>query len=414
MFVTEPDPYRWSARSTPQGKQAPRIKVFFFALLCPSLTEPASGFTTTTRSVRGQDPTLPHPQHQHRFVSLTMSGSAVVSSQELSWSSLSELISSDPSDLCSSPHESNGAPRLAKDADFASSVQRKWEAEINSRPAKTKPIGAPVTYRTNKGTPLYGYAVRPEASKSPSAPGILIFHTGAGPQDIFLRWKAESLVSNPELRDCVVLIADIISDDIGWAWDSDRSRYNNARDELLTPTISSEGSNVREELQRRIQASVEALSTLEGVDTNRLGAMGFCMGGHPCLEIARMNISGMRAVVTFHGVFDNIEDEGSSSAGGYESVSNAEKTSKSRPHALICHGACDPFVKQEELEACERMFRQNGWEWELLKFDDARHGFTNPAQDFNPSEAFEFHETAAATSWAAACNLMKRKLTLAL
>mmetsp|Transcript_31939 Transcript_31939/g.69117 ORF Transcript_31939/g.69117 Transcript_31939/m.69117 type:complete len:399 (+) Transcript_31939:278-1474(+) len=351
-------------------------------------------------------------QQHHRRVSLTMSSSC--STNGLSWSPLADLIDSHPKDVASS-HANQNAPRLAKDEDFAASVQKHWKAEVDTREARA--IGAPITYQTSQGVPLYGYAVRPASGLRFSAPGILIFHTAAGPQGIFLRWKAESIATDPELGGCVVLIADILSDDIGWAWDSDRRRYNNVRDEVLASTTDAEGLIAREELQRRIQASVDALSSLEGVDANRLGAVGFCMGGLPCLEISRMNISGMRAIATFHGVFDAVEDEESpgrqeDAVGNAESATESTSSIAQKPHALICHGGSDPFVKAEELKACERIFRRNGWEWELLKFDDARHGFTNPAQDFNPSDAFAFDEQAATLSWTAACSLMRRKLAL--
>ena len=93
---------------------------------------------------------------------------------------------------------------------------------------------SPWIYHDEEGTPLYGHIVRPKLDSAANAdaaaskrkknkksyhPGILLFHTAAGPQDVFLFRKAAALASDPNLR-CVVLICDVLSDQDGWAWES--------------------------------------------------------------------------------------------------------------------------------------------------------------------------------------------------
>eukprot|EP00588_Corethron_pennatum_P031534 CAMPEP_0194342974 /NCGR_PEP_ID=MMETSP0171-20130528/94636_1 /TAXON_ID=218684 /ORGANISM="Corethron pennatum, Strain L29A3" /LENGTH=352 /DNA_ID=CAMNT_0039108929 /DNA_START=142 /DNA_END=1200 /DNA_ORIENTATION=- len=334
------------------------------------------------------------------------------------WYPLLDLLDADPSSL-GAPVSSAAHIRLAKDADFAQSVQEAWRAELAERDQKTmhagttgsqiRSIGREITYKDVDGTVLHGYAVMRsddvQRTRKP-VPGIILFHTGAGPQDIFLRWKADTLVTDVDTfpdGGCVVLIADLISDGEGWAWDDDRTRYNNARDEVLRPV-----AGIRQTLQNRIQAAVRTVKALGGVDSERISALGFCMGGHPCLELGRMELDGMRAVATFHGVFDG-------TVGAKGSVTNKKKllqvNGKSpAPRALIFHGSSDPFVTSQQLQACEEVFVSHNWEWELKSFEEVRHGFTNPAQDFNPNKAFAYNENAANEAWKATLALLKEQL----
>ena len=325
------------------------------------------------------------------------------------WTPLTDLLDADPANLCRSSADA-ASPRLAKDEGFALEVQRIWKEEIGQRSSAAstaKAVGKAITYHTSEGTPLYGYTVRPDGETGDNLlPGILLFHTGAGPQDVFLRWKAESLVTNSDLGGCVVLICDIISDDTGWAWGSDRSKYNEARKAVLESSIGADGNAFRPELQRRVQAAVHALKALDGVDINRIGSLGWCMGGHPVLEIGRMKIPGMKAAATFHGVFDSVMTDETEVIADENKADNADN----RPSCVICNGKDDPFVKPEDLGKCKQIFESNGWQWKLIEYEGTRHGFTNPAQDLNPNEAFAFNKEAAASSWEAVCDLLKEKL----
>ena len=326
------------------------------------------------------------------------------------WTPLTDLLRADPSELCRSSTDAS-SPRLAKDEGFALEVQKIWKEEVARRrqgEGTVRAVGKPISYQTSEGTPLYGYVARPETVTDGGLPGILLFHTGAGPHDVFLRWKAESLVTNPDIGGCVCLICDIISDDTGWAWSSDRTKYNDARTKVFQTAFDGNGKAYRPELQRRVQAAVDALKDLTFVDSTRIGSLGFCMGGHPCLEIGRMNISGMKAAVTFHGVFDSVAVDQVTEVAHVSGADNPAPAD--RPCCLVCNGEDDPFVKSEDLEKCKQTFENNGWEWNLVQYERTRHGFTNPAQDLNPSDAFAFNEDAAWKSWKSACDLLKDKI----
>lgn len=171
-------------------------------------------------------------------------------------------------------------------------------------------------------------------------------------EDIFLRWKADSLVVQ---TGCVVLIADILGDETGWAW-HDREKYDTVRKKVLLPNENGE----RKQLTSRVQAAIDTISTQHGVDKGRIGVMGFCLGGHPVLELARMKNPSVKALVTFHGVFDSIKKLSPVSIG--QDVANC--------NVLVCSGADDPFVADEDLSEAMVMFKDLGYQSKLMKFQN--------------------------------------------
>ena len=119
--------------------------------------------------------------------------------------------------------------------------KKAWRQEAMSA-RKFTSESKPVTYHDNEGISLYGHAVRRVGMTSTTpVPGILLFHTAAGPHDVCLHWKADSLVTDEQTfpDGCIVMVADILSDDIGWGWNSDREKYNAARELVLTPNHNS-------------------------------------------------------------------------------------------------------------------------------------------------------------------------------
>jgi len=176
-----------------------------------------------------------------------------------SWRPGTELLRLDPSTLSNNNEGdvdgsgSSSTPQLAKDEDYASAVLKGWGEEVSKRTNSNDDdgggsIASLLIYKCpSDNSSLYGHIYRPsEPSNDNNAsstenncllPGMILFHTGAGPQDIFLRWKADSLINEQTTfgeNGCVVLIADILGDDTGWAW-RDRQRYDTVRQSMLVP-----------------------------------------------------------------------------------------------------------------------------------------------------------------------------------
>ena len=74
---------------------------------------------------------------------------------------------------------------------------------------------------------------------------------------------------------------------------------------------------------------------------------------------------------------------------------------------LIFNGASDPYVGDSDLEAARKTFEHYGWKVDVLNLEGVKHGFTNPAQDCNPNEAFAYNDDAARSSWSSTINLLK-------
>ena len=219
---------------------------------------------------------------------------------------------------------------------------------------------------------------QPSSSSKPS-PGILLVHTAVGPQDLFLRWRAEALAS----RGYVVLIADLLGDALGNGWDPE---FAAPRRQVYV--------DERPLLGRRMRAALEELKSLPNVDETRLAAVGYCFGGRAVvdlLKIAPAEATGLRGVVSFHGVVDDVDPP------------EGDAASAPVGRALLCHAENDPFVPRPRLDACLESLSRIGCVWELQSFGGmAKHAFTNPAQALNPRTEFGYDPIAERSSWAAA------------
>lgn len=291
--------------------------------------------------------------------------------------------------------------QIAKDTEYLEAIVKVWKEEERSFEVESKPC----EYKDDQKGNVFGHLVRRKATtvgRNPrppptekSLPGILLFHTASGPLDVSLFYKADCLVQK---YDCVVLICDIISDCYGWAWNTDdRTYYNEIREALLADDATL--------LRSRATSAVNKISVeAPEVDPHRLAALGWCLGGQPILELGRVTSAAfdIKAMVTFHGVFDRsdpvtkLKDEVSSSTSGGK--------------LLICNGKDDPFVSEEDLENTQTIFEANGWEVNVEEYEDTKHGFSNPAQEFNEKAAFGYNEEAARKSWDAALRLLEEEL----
>lgn len=304
--------------------------------------------------------------HQHRHHSFIKMHEEV--EDEDGWRSL------DPDSLVSAPclieqtlcHcQSNGLPKqqpqLAGSRDYAVAVLDAWTQEDDTFQWTATTQWKSVTYADSLGTPLYGHLIRKKPSgpvdtdATATAAGILFFHTGAGPHDIFLLWKAVSLLQTFKQQpdDCVVMIVDLLSDETGWAWNTeDRTQYTMTRAVLLqTHNISSSSSDQysyfhRPVLQDRIMAAIHCL---EAHQVTARAAFGWCLGGHAVAELARLQLPTIQAMVTFHGVFHGLVPTPPPALVSLPGDSTTTKPLASS-EILVCHGVQDPFVPNRDLE----------------------------------------------------------------
>lgn len=193
-------------------------------------------------------------------------------------------------------------------------------------------------------TLLEAYAAYDQTNNG-KRPAILIAHDWSGKNDFACR-KAEKLA---ELGY------------VGFAIDMfGKGKLGKTKEEksaLMQPFMED-----RMLLQHRIQAAFDAVKTLEAVDKNKIGAIGFCFGGLCVLDLARSG-ADVKGVVSFHGLL-NAPDELTRHA--------------IKAKILALHGFDDPMVTPEHvMEFGDEMTAAHA-DWQLDMYGNTMHAFTNP------------------------------------
>jgi dienelactone hydrolase len=298
----------------------------------------------------------------------------------------------DPESFSNSDASPSSMHQYSKDDNCLNAVLNVWKEEFSASDA---PIEiSPLQYKDADDNPLYGRIVRSVETESSgnSKPGVLLFHTAAGPSDVFLLYKASLLAR----EGCIVFICDIFSDANVWGWNVNSTQYNEEREKLA--------KHDHQLLHSIVEAAVLALVEEQSswnVDRHRLAALDWCLGGQPILQIPRLQMDmTVRTMVIFHGVFHRATPRGTVS----------DKTWSQDCHVLICNGADDPFVSQQDLEEAKHYFEAASCKVEIMELMTTRNGITNPTQAYNTNESFDDNQFAAEKSWERALFLLKRHL----
>ena len=153
-------------------------------------------------------------------------------------------------------------------------------------------------------------------------------------------------------------------------------------------------SNI-ESAQSRFMAAYNLLKEQETTDPNRISAIGYCFGGGVVLQMARID-TDLDAVVSFHG--------------SLQAITPAE-LNKVKAFVLVCNGADDPFVTQEQIDAFKTEMDGAEVQYKFINYEGAKHSFTNPMADsvgakFNLPLAY--NEKADKESWEEMKSLFSR------
>lgn len=135
----------------------------------------------------------------------------------------------------------------------------------------------------------------------------------------------------------------------------------------------------------RFMAALNKLKTFPQVDTTRIAAIGYCFGGSMVLNAAKMG-APLNGVVSFHGDLRGVP---------------ADKNLL-KAKILVCHGAADSFVPQEQVDAFKKQMDSIGADYTFKAYADATHAFTNPkatetGQRFNMP--IRYNAAADTASW---------------
>jgi dienelactone hydrolase len=112
----------------------------------------------------------------------------------------------------------------------------------------------------------------------------------------------------------------------------------------------------------RLDAALAKLKSFAQTDTSRIAAIGYCYGGFVVLNAAKLG-EDLKGVVSFHGNLSGV---------------NPDKNLL-KAKVLVCHGADDKFVSQQEVDKFKKQMDSIGASYTFKAYPNATHAFTNPA-----------------------------------
>ncbi len=213
-------------------------------------------------------------------------------------------------------------------------------------------------------TLLQGYVAYDDAIAG-KRPGILVVHDWMG-FGIFSNTKAEQLAK----LGYTAFAVDIYGKDV---------RPKNTDEAGVLVGIY---KGDRALLRRRILAGYEALKQEPMVDPAQIAVMGFCFGG----TTAARSGAPIKGAVSFHGGLSTLTPMDAKSI---------------KAKILALHGADDPYVPADEVQAFEKEMNDGHVDWQLIKYSGAVHAFTNPAAGNDNSKGAAYNELADKRSWVA-------------
>ena len=139
------------------------------------------------------------------------------------------------------------------------------------------------------------------------------------------------------------------------------------------------------QFRRRARVALDRLIAMPQVDTQRVAAIGYCLGGTFVLELARDG-APLAGVVTFHG--------------GLETKSPAAPGAV-KAKLLILTGADDPTVPVAHLNVFADEMTKAGADWQIVTYSGTKHGFTYPDAASRKIDWIEYKQSTDDRSWSA-------------
>lgn len=127
-------------------------------------------------------------------------------------------------------------------------------------------------------------------------------------------------------------------------------------------------------LRERIVSAYEYAETLEFVDPDKKGAIGFCFGGLCVIELMRSGAE-LQGIVSIHGVLGDVMYD--------KKAKLAPNAPKYHSSLLVLHGINDPLVPLEQIIKLQAEVAKAKIDWQVHIFGNAGHAFTNPEANKN-------------------------------
>jgi len=217
------------------------------------------------------------------------------------------------------------------------------------------------------GRPYVGYLVYDDAIKGPR-PGLLVAHNWLGVSDE-VKSKADQMAA----LGYVAFAVDIYGKGV---------RPSNTEE---AGKLAGNFKKDRVMLRARMQEGLAALSKQPQVDKKRIAALGYCFGGTAAIELARAG-ADIKGVISFHGGLDDPQPE---------------INRRIKAKILALHGADDPYVDAKDLQAFEDGLRGAKVDWQVVRYGNAVHSFTDKSSGTDNSKGVAYNAEADRRSWQA-------------
>ncbi|MEI6747552.1 MAG: dienelactone hydrolase family protein [Bacteroidales bacterium] len=223
-----------------------------------------------------------------------------------------------------------------------------------------------ITY-TLDGTTYKGFVAYDE-SKPGKRPAVLVVHEWWGLND-YAKSRAKQLAA----LGYIAMAVDMYGD--GKTAVNPKEAQQLATPFYMDPQLA----------KNRLDAALSKLGEYKQVDAANVAAIGYCFGGSAVLNAARLG-ADLKGVVSFHG--------GLIGAPANKSLLKAK--------ILVCHGAADKFVSQEDVKKFRHDLDSIGANYTFKSYANATHAFTNPdatkiGKQFNMP--IEYNAEADKASW---------------
>lgn len=229
--------------------------------------------------------------------------------------------------------------------------------------------GEEVTYQVGDTT-LVGY-IAYDANQEGKRPGVLVVHEWWGHNE-YVRTRAHMLAR----LGYTAMALDM------YGQGKEASHPDDAQQ------FMSEVAGNMDLMQQRFTAAEQVLRHHETTNPDQIAAIGYCFGGAVVLNMARQG-ADLEGVASFHG---NLATEDPAEARDIQA------------DILVLHGADDPFVPEEQIEAFKSEMEAANADYEFIAYPGAVHSFTNPnatvmGERFDMPLAYD--ESADEQSWEA-------------
>lgn len=143
--------------------------------------------------------------------------------------------------------------------------------------------------------------------------------------------------------------------------------------------------NDRNLFRAHMKAAYDLLRSRKEVVAEKIAVFGYCFGGTAALELARSGVP-LRGTGSFHGGLAN---------------PSPVDTKNIHGRVLILHGADDPFVSTQEVNAFKQEMTEAKIKFDFISYPGAVHAFAVPAAGNNVKSGAAYDAKADKESWTA-------------